>query len=129
MPIPTVSFLLGLVVIGYLFTFVLFAVLRIVTGISIQRVGYSGFRRIAFSPRNGIKVNIRGVGLSIHRPTFALPTWCSLVITELVVTVDLNALGESHAKANGVSDTANGIPSEANGNKKPMDHSEDEEGH
>ena len=129
MPMPTLSFLLGLVVIGYLFTFVLFAVLRIVTGISIQRVGYSGFRRIAFSPRNGIKVNIRGVGLSIHRPTFALPTWCSLVITELVVTVDLNALGENHAKANGGFDKANGTPSKANENEKVADHYEDEDGH
>jgi hypothetical protein len=129
MPMPTLSFLLGLVVIGYLFTFVLFAVLRIVTGISIQRVGYSGFRRIAFSPRNGIKVNIRGVGLSIHRPTFALPTWCSLVITELVVTVDLNALGDSHVKANGIFDRANGAPSKPNENDKVADHYEDEDGH
>lgn len=40
MPVPTLSFLLGLVVIGYLFTFVVFAILRIVTGVSIQRVGY-----------------------------------------------------------------------------------------
>ena len=99
MPVPPVSFLLGVVVISYLFTFVIFAVLRIVTGISIQRIGYSGFRHVAFSPRPGLKINIRGVGLSIHRPTFALPTWCSLVITELVVTVDLNALHEDHVKA------------------------------
>lgn len=95
MPVPTLSFLLGLVVIGYLFTFVVFAILRIVTGVSIQRVGYSGFRRIAFSPRNGLKITIRGVGLSVHRPTFALPTWCSVVVTELAVTVDLRALDET----------------------------------
>ena len=126
---PTLSFLLGLIVIGYLFTFVLFAVLRIVTGISIQRVGYSGFRRIAFSPRNGIKVNIRGVGLSIHRPTFALPTWCSLVITELALTVDLNALNESHAKANGIFEKANGSTSKADGDRRAADHYEDAEGH
>ncbi|GIZ37205.1 hypothetical protein CKM354_000066100 [Cercospora kikuchii] len=98
MPVPTLSFLLGLVVVGYLFTFVVFAVLRIVTGVSVQRVGYSGFRRIAFSPRNGLKINIRGIGLSVHRPTFALPTWCSLVITELVVTVDLRALDEARRR-------------------------------
>ncbi|KAF2212943.1 hypothetical protein CERZMDRAFT_111373 [Cercospora zeae-maydis SCOH1-5] len=95
MPVPTLSFLLGLVVVGYLCTFVVFAVLRIVTGVSIQRVGYSGLRRIAFSPRNGLKINIRGIGISVHRPTFALPTWCSLVITELVVTVDLRVLDEA----------------------------------
>lgn len=129
MPMPTVSFLLGLVVIGYLFTFVVFAVLRIVTGVSIQRIGYSGFRRIAFSLRNGIKVNIRGVGLSIHRPTFALPTWCSLVITELVVTVDLNAFNESHVKANGAFDNANGSTSKAAGTQQGEDQYENEEGH
>jgi hypothetical protein len=92
MPVPTFSFLVGLVVLGYLFTFIVFAILRVITGISIQRVGYSGFRRIAFSPSHGVKVTIRGVGLSPHRPTFALPTWCSLVVTELCVTVDLKAL-------------------------------------
>lgn len=101
MPVPTVSFLLGLVVVGYLFTFIVFAILRVLTGVSIQRVGYSGFRRVAFSPRHGIKVNIRGVGLSIHRPTFALPTWCSLVISELTVTVDLKALDEGKRQQNG----------------------------
>ncbi|USW53327.1 Putative FMP27, SW domain, FMP27, GFWDK domain, FMP27, WPPW domain-containing protein [Septoria linicola] len=95
MPVPTLSFLLGLVVVGYLFTFVIFAILRIVTGVSVQRVGYSGFRRIAFSPRPGLKINIRGIGLSVHRPTFALPTWCSLVVTELAVTVDLRAWDEA----------------------------------
>jgi hypothetical protein len=109
MPVPTVSFLLGLVVVGYLFTFVVFAVLRIVTGISVQRVGYTGFRRIAFSPRHGVKVNIRGVGLSIHRPTFALPTWCSLVITELSVTLDLQALDEAKLQNNGHSEKENGV--------------------
>ncbi|SMY21168.1 unnamed protein product [Zymoseptoria tritici ST99CH_1A5] len=98
MPVPTLTLLLGVVVIGYLFTFVVFAVLRIVTGVSIQRVGYTGFRRIAYSPRPGVRINIRGIGLSIHRPTFALPTWCSLVITELAVTVDLKALDDARRK-------------------------------
>lgn len=105
---PTVSFLIGVVVLGYLFTFVLFAILRVVTGVSIQRVGYTGFRRIAFSPRNGIKINIRGVGLSVHRPTFALPTWCSLVITELQVTIDLKALSEGKDRHYHAADKSNG---------------------
>ena len=130
MPIPTVSFLLGLVVLGYLLTFVIFAVLRIVTGVSIQRVGYSGFRHVAFSLRNGITINIRGVGLSLHRPTFALPTWCSLVITELVVTVDLNALSEGNGKSNSVFDKTNGSAEQPNGAPKPApNEQEDEEGH
>ncbi|EME47503.1 hypothetical protein DOTSEDRAFT_69445 [Dothistroma septosporum NZE10] len=120
MPIPTISFIFGLLVTAYLGTFVLFAVLRIVTGVSIQRVGYSGLRRIAFSPSHGIKINIRGVGLSPHRPTFALPTWCSLVITELVVTVDLKALDESRRdKANGAPEPRPNTPGDQR----------DEEGH
>ncbi|GAB7357945.1 hypothetical protein MBLNU230_g0112t1 [Neophaeotheca triangularis] len=109
MPMPTVSFLLGLVLLGYLLTFVVFAILRILTGVSIQRLGYSGFRRIAFSPRHGIKINVRGVGLSVHRPTFALPTWCSLVITELYVAVDLNALQDGKRESKG------GLFGQANG--------------
>ena len=131
MPMPTVSFLLGLVVLGYLFTFVIFAVLRIVTGVSIQRVGYSGFRHIAFSPRHGIKVNIRGVGLSVHRPTFALPTWTSLVITELVVTVDLQAVGESgNGRGHGLFEKANGTPTKADGvPAHAQNEQEDDEGH
>lgn len=108
MPVPSVSFLIGVVVLGYLLTFVVFAILRVVTGVSIQRVGYSGLRRIAFSPRHGIRVTIRGVGFSPHRPTFALPTWCSFVITELCVTVDLAALQDGSAKENGLLKSANG---------------------
>ncbi|KAK3048827.1 Protein SABRE [Extremus antarcticus] len=135
--LPHLSFVLGVLVIIYLCTFVIFAVLRIVTGVSIQRVGFSGFRRIGFSLRNGIKINIRGVGLSVHRPTFALPTWCSLVITELVVTVDLNALGEvsekatgSSAETNGSLEKANGTPKKDDGDQQAThDNHEDAEGH
>ena len=123
MHIPNGSFLLGCVVLCYLSTFVIFAVLRIVTGISIQRVGYSGFRHIAFTLRNGIHVHVRGVGLSLHRPNFSLPTFLSLVVTELTVTVDLNALGENNTKANGWLGKANGVP------KPAHDNQADEEGH
>lgn len=115
MPVPTASFLVGLVVLAYLLTFIVFAVLRVITGVSIQRVGYSGFRRIAFSPRHGIKVTIRGVGISPHRPTFALPTWCSLVVTELCVTVDLKALGEAKSARNEGFKHSNGAAGKANG--------------
>lgn len=129
MPMPTLSFLLGVIVVGYLFTFVIFAILRIVTGVSIQRVGYSGFRRIAFSPRHGLKVNIRGIGLSVHRPTFALPTWCSLVITELVVTVDLKALDEGKRKQDGIFEQEDGDSKEKSARSKPPEEVEDEDGH
>jgi hypothetical protein len=135
MPLPTLSFIAGIVVLAYLLTFVVFAVLRILTGVSIQRIGYSGFRRISFSPRNGIRVNIRGVGVSLHRPTFALPTWCSLVVTELVVTVDLQALGEGGGKRDGGGlfegvDGAAAPQKQANGHiRRGSGEQEDDEGH
>lgn len=86
------SFLLGLVVLLYLSTFVVFAILRIATGISIQRIGYFSLRRIAYTPRDGIRLELRGLGLHFHRPTFAQPTWISLRLSELKVTVDMKAL-------------------------------------
>lgn len=129
MPVPSLSFLVGVVVLGYLCTFVVFAILRIVTGVSIQRVGYTGFRRIAFSPRQGLTINIRGVGISIHRPTFALPTWCSLVITELVLTVDLKALDEGSRRKTSKSDektSGDGSNGGASGSQTPADSGDDE---
>ncbi len=86
------TFLLGIFVLLYLSSFVLFAVLRIVTGISIQRVGYFSLRRLAYTPRDGIKFEIRGLGLHVHRPTFSQPTWLSIVVSELVVTLDIKEL-------------------------------------
>ena len=131
MPVPTASFLVGLIVLGYLFTFIVFAILRVLTGISIQRVGYSGFRRIAFSPRHGIKITIRGVGLSPHRPTFALPTWCSLVITELCITVDIKALEDGKkARSEGFKHTNGSAGKKSNGSVDgPADVDRNDEGH
>ncbi|RFU34928.1 hypothetical protein B7463_g1412, partial [Scytalidium lignicola] len=86
------TFIFGLFVLLYLSSFILFAVLRIVTGISIQRIGYFSLRRLAYTPKDGIKIEIRGLGLNLHRPTFAQPTWLSIVLTELAVTVDLAAV-------------------------------------
>ncbi|KAI1107273.1 mitochondrial protein from FMP27-domain-containing protein [Jackrogersella minutella] len=86
------TFLFGIVVVLYLSSFVLFAVLRIVTGISIQRVGYFSLRRLAYTPRDGIKVEIRGLGLNLHRPTFSQPTWLSIVVSELALTLDVKQL-------------------------------------
>ncbi|EEP79977.1 conserved hypothetical protein [Uncinocarpus reesii 1704] len=76
----------------YISTFVFFAIVRFATGISIQRIGYFSLRRIAYSPREGIHVSIRGLGISIHWPTFAQPTYVSLRIKELSVTVDPKVL-------------------------------------
>lgn len=86
------TFLLGLILLAYLVSFVLFAILRIATGISIQRIGYFSFRRITYAPRDGVRIDLRGLGLHLHRPTFAQPTWLSLRLTELRVTVNVKAL-------------------------------------
>src|SRR3989440_4697070 len=78
----------GFVLLFYLSSFVVFAILRIATGISIQRVGYFSLRHIAYTPKEGIRLEIRGLGLSLHRPNFAQPTWISLRITELKIIID-----------------------------------------
>ncbi|CAK7263829.1 Protein SABRE [Sporothrix epigloea] len=86
------TFIFGVIVLLYVLSFVLFAVIRIVTGLSIQRIGYFSLRRLAYVPRDGLKIEIRGLGINIHRPTFSQPTWLSLVVSELVVTVDSSEL-------------------------------------
>ncbi|EOO01598.1 hypothetical protein UCRPA7_2889 [Phaeoacremonium minimum UCRPA7] len=86
------TFIFGIFVVLYLASFILFAVIRILTGLSIQRIGYFSLRRIAYAPRDGLKIEIRGLGLNLHRPTFAQPTWLSVVVSELVVTVDVQQL-------------------------------------
>ncbi|KAK1962727.1 hypothetical protein LY78DRAFT_683810 [Colletotrichum sublineola] len=86
------TFIFGVVVLLYLSSFILFAVVRILTGVSIQRIGYFSLRRLAYTPRDGCKIEVRGLGLNVHRPTFAQPTWLSIVISELTVTVDIGEL-------------------------------------
>jgi len=99
------TFIFGVVVLLYLSSFVLFAVIRIITGLSIQRIGYFSLRRLAYVPRDGFKIEIRGLGLNVHRPTFAQPTWLSIVVNELVVTVDIRELeGQKPAEADGDGD-------------------------
>ncbi|KAJ2905775.1 hypothetical protein MKZ38_004452 [Zalerion maritima] len=86
------TFIFGIFVLLYLSSFILFAILRIITGISIQRIGYFSLRRLAYTPKDGMKIEIRGLGLNMHRPTFAQPTWLSIVVNELAITVDLKTL-------------------------------------
>ncbi|KAI0526661.1 mitochondrial protein from FMP27-domain-containing protein [Xylaria bambusicola] len=116
------TFVFGLFVLLYISSFVLFAVLRILTGISIQRIGYFSLRRLAYTPRDGVKFEIRGLGLHVHRPTFSQPTWLSIVVSELVVTLDikeldgqkLNASGpdenEDAGSRNGIGDPLKAVP-------------------
>ena len=88
MALVNATTLAGFVLLFYLSSFVVFAILRIATGVSIQRVGYFSLRHIAYTPREGIRLKIRGLGLSLHRPNFAQPTWVSLRMTELKIVID-----------------------------------------
>lgn len=88
------TFVLGVVVVVYLATFVLFAILRILTGVSIQRVGYLSFKRIGYEPTSGVKIEVRKLGLLLHRPTFAQPTWISIVVSDSLLSVDLRKMEE-----------------------------------
>jgi hypothetical protein len=108
MALPTLQFLAGLLLLIYLLSFVLFAFIRIATGVSIQRLGLRGLRRIAFTPKDGLRIEIRGLGFTLHRPTFAQPTVVSIVLHELKVTVDLKTLGEKPRKKTGWTHWANG---------------------
>lgn len=118
------SFLFGLLVLLYLSSFVVFAILRIATGISIQRIGYFSLRRIAYTPREGIRIDLRGLGLHLHRPTFAQPTWISLRLTELKVTIDPKALNpppkHETGKQNGVAASEEKHPSPASTSPRPI---------
>ncbi|KAK3938363.1 mitochondrial protein from FMP27-domain-containing protein [Diplogelasinospora grovesii] len=107
------TFIFGILVLLYLSSFVLFAVIRILTGISIQRIGYFSLRRLAYTPRDGVKIEIRGLGLNVHRPTFAQPTWLSIVLNELVVTVDTRELEGS--KTNEAATPENGASEDVPG--------------
>lgn len=99
MAIINLSFVAGVIAIFYLSTLLLFAILRIFTGISIQRIGFAGLRRIGYSPKDGIRLEIRGLGLQVHRPTFAQPTWISLVISECRLSVDPSRVAQSSTPA------------------------------
>ncbi|MCJ1478897.1 hypothetical protein MMC13_007581 [Lambiella insularis] len=103
----SLPFIFGLLFLVYAFSFVLLAIVRIATGISIQRIGYLSLRHIAYTSRDGIRIELRGLGLHLHRPTFARPTWVSLRLTELKVTVDLQAMaGGKHANESHSEDIA-----------------------
>jgi hypothetical protein len=96
----------------YVSSFILFAIVRIATGVSIQRIGYFSLRRIAYAPQDGVQIDIRGLGLSLHRPSFSQPTWISLRLTDLKVTLDPKLLknGNNGKGASSRPGSANGSP-------------------
>ncbi|KAL8852533.1 MAG: hypothetical protein Q9221_002529 [Calogaya cf. arnoldii] len=102
------SFLFGSLVLLYLGSFVVFAILRIATGISIQRIGYCSLRHVAFTLRDGARLEIRGLGLTPHRPTFAQPRWVSLHLEELKIIIDPKNLSPSRPAPATGRETANG---------------------
>lgn len=122
----TLSFLSGLLVLLYLSTFVVFALLRIVTGISIQRLGWYGLRRISFTPKDGIRLDVRGLRISLHRPTFAQPTYVSVVLEELKVSIDLNKLGATPPKKPASKNRANGSLAHEKEGHTPSEGSKEE---
>ncbi|KAF1967238.1 hypothetical protein BU23DRAFT_301496 [Bimuria novae-zelandiae CBS 107.79] len=119
MVLPTLQLAAGLLLLVYLLSFVLFAFIRVVTGVSIQRLGVSGLRRIAFTPKDGLRIEVRGLGFTLHRPTFAQPTWLSIVVSELTVTVDLKALGDKPRKKSAWAKWANGSADKSRSGQKP----------
>ena len=95
MAVTSPSFVLALLVLLYLLSLVFFAIVRVATGISIQRIGYFSLRRISYTIRDGARIDIRALALYLHRPTFARPTWVSLRVTDLKITIDVEALGKN----------------------------------
>ena len=100
MDLPYLSLTITVIVLSYLTTFLFFAVLRITTGVSVQRIGWSGLRHISFAVKDGLRIDIRGLGFSCHRPTFVQPTWISVVVTEPRITLDPHLYGQN-AKSRG----------------------------
>ncbi|CAG7930212.1 unnamed protein product [Penicillium olsonii] len=117
---PT-SILVGFLLL-YLSSFFIFAIVRIATGISIQRIGYFSLRRIAYAPKEGLHIEIRGLGFSLHPPSFAQPTWISIRLTELKVTVDSTTLG--HGKR----EQSDGTPESPKPARTPEEHTAPEPG-
>ena len=94
MDLSYLSLAITVVVLSYLASFLFFAVLRIITGVSIQRIGWSGLRHISLTVKDGLRIDIRGLGFSCHRPTFIQPTWISIVVTEPCIIIDPKLYGK-----------------------------------
>lgn len=79
----------------YLTTLVLFALLRLFTGISVKRIGYFCLRHITINPKQGIEIRIGRLGLFPHRPTVARPGFFTFLVANLEVHVDPEELVRS----------------------------------
>ncbi|KAK9235083.1 golgi-body localization protein domain-containing protein [Lipomyces kononenkoae] len=81
----------------HLVAFVVFAFIRIFTGVSIQRLGYFSLRHISFTLKAGIQVDIRRIELNFHRPSFSRPSWITFTIADSSVYFDTDYDGQSNA--------------------------------
>lgn len=80
--------LVATIVTAYLGTFLLLAILRVLTGISIQRIGYFSLHHVSFSFQSHVVMSLDKIGFKIHRPTFTCPGWITLYMINLKVQVD-----------------------------------------
>lgn len=76
----------------YLSTFILFAIIRVVTGVSIKRMGFFSLRHISFSPSSDISISIRSLQIALRRPTFSKPNWFGIVIKDLQVNLTIEGM-------------------------------------
>ena len=88
MSTPIWTSILGFLCLSYLLSFVLLAIIRIATGLSVQRIGYLSLKRIAYAINDALKIEIRDLSVQVHRPTYARPTWITLRLRELKITVE-----------------------------------------
>ncbi|KAK9478624.1 golgi-body localization protein domain-containing protein [Lipomyces japonicus] len=71
-----------------LVAFFVFAIFRILTGISIQRLGYFSLRHISFVLKLGVHVEINRIKLDFHRPAFSSLSWVTLTVSDISVIFD-----------------------------------------
>ncbi|KAE8393528.1 RNA pol II promoter Fmp27 protein domain-containing protein [Aspergillus alliaceus] len=72
----------------YFASFLVLAVFRVATGISIQRIGWLSLHHILYSPREGPQIKIHHLGFTFHRPSCHKPTWISIRLEQLIITLD-----------------------------------------
>ncbi|KAK9483721.1 golgi-body localization protein domain-containing protein [Lipomyces starkeyi] len=95
----------------HLVAFVVFAFIRIFSGISIQRLGYFSLRHISFTLKTGIQVDIRRIELNFHRPSFSRPSWITFTIADSSLYFDSDYDAQSHkTSANSLPQTPTALP-------------------
>lgn len=110
-----------LICFAHIVAFVLFAVIRILTGVSIHRLGFFSLRHISFTLPSGILVEIGKVELDFHRPSFSRPTWITLAVADVSLyndPFDESSFNVSTDRSN--ASPAPGMPSSKTQPETPM---------